>query len=59
MCHLRPVISLLIFSLDDLSIDVYGMLKSPTISVLLTISLFVCEYFLYTEVLLRWVHMYL
>ena len=47
MCHLRPVISLLIFSLDDVSIDVCGILKSPTIPVLLTISLLVCEYLSY------------
>ena len=39
MYHLR-LASLLIFHLDDLSIDVRGMLKSPTIIVLLSISPF-------------------
>ena len=33
-------VSLLIFCLDDLSIDESGILKSPTITVLLSISLF-------------------
>ena len=37
----RACISLLIFPLDDLTIDVSGVLKSPTITVVLLISLFI------------------
>ena len=37
---LKMCVSLLIFSFDDLSIGVTGVLKSPTIIVLLSISLF-------------------
>ena len=36
----KVCVSLLIFCLDDLSIDVSGVLKSPTIIVLLLISPF-------------------
>ena len=36
----RTSVALLIFCLDDLSIDVSGVLKSPTITVLLLISPF-------------------
>ena len=36
----KTCISLLIFCFDDLSIDVSGVLKSPAIIVLLSISLF-------------------
>jgi len=39
MYHLRHI-SLLIFCFDDLSIGVSGVLKSPTIIVLLSISPF-------------------
>ena len=39
LCHLRSIfVPLLIFCLDDLSIDVSGVLKFPTIIVLLSIS---------------------
>ena len=38
----KASIPLLPFDLDDLSIDMKGMLKSPTIIVLLSISPFVC-----------------
>ena len=38
---LKASVSLLIFCLDNLSIDVSGVLKSPTIIVLLSISPFV------------------
>ena len=37
ICHLRPV-SVLIFCLDDEFIDVCGVLKSPTIIALFSIS---------------------
>ena len=37
----KPYVSLLIFCFDDLSISVSGVLKSPTIIVLLSISPFV------------------
>lgn len=40
MCHLRHVFPLLIFSLDDLSIDIYQVSQSPTIIMLLFISSF-------------------
>ena len=36
----KTTVSLLIFCLDDLSIDVSGVLKSPPIIVLLSTSLF-------------------
>ena len=36
----RPIVSLLIFHLEDLSIGVNGVLKSPTMIVLLLISPF-------------------
>ena len=41
LCHLRLVFSLLIFCLDDLSIGVSEVLKSPTVIVLLLISSFI------------------
>ena len=40
MYHLRLVFSLLIFCFDDVSIGVSGVLKSPTVIVLLSISPF-------------------
>ena len=49
--------SLLIFCFDDLSIGVSGVLKSPTITVFLSISLLCLLVFvLCIEVLLCWVH---
>ena len=36
----KACVSLLIFRLDDLSIDIIGVLKCPTIIVLLSISFF-------------------
>ena len=51
-------VSLLIFCFDDLSIGVSGMLKSPTIIVLLSISPFMSVFVLCTEVLLCWVQRY-
>lgn len=38
MCSFRSYVSLLIFCLDDLSMDDNGTLKSPTIIILLSIS---------------------
>ena len=38
----KSCVCLLIFCFDDLSIGVSGVLKSPTILVLLSISLFMC-----------------
>ena len=59
MCHLSQV-SLLTFCLDILFIDVCGVLKSPTIIVLLSISpLYLLMFALCIEVLLCWVHKYL
>ena len=56
----KPYVSLLIFCFDDLSIGVSGVLNSPTIIVLLSISSFmsvnVC---LWTAMLLCWVPKYL
>jgi len=54
---LKTCVSLLIFCFDDLSIGVSGMLKSPTIIVLLSISPFmsVSVCFMYWGVLC-WVH---
>ena len=52
-------VSLLIFGFDDLSIGVSGMLKSPTIIVLLSISPFMSVSVFCIEVLLYWVHRYL
>ena len=43
-CHSRP---LLIFCLDDQSIDINGMLTFPVVLVLLSISPFICQYLLY------------
>ena len=55
----KTCVSLLIFCFDDLSIGVSGVLKSPTIIVLLSISPFMCVSVLCIEVLLCWVHRYL
>ena len=53
-------VSLLIFCFDNLSIGVSGVLKSPTIIVLLSISPFMSvRVVLCIEVLLCWVHRYL
>ena len=38
LCHVKAYVSLLIFSLDDLSIGISRVSKSPTIIVLLFIS---------------------
>ena len=51
----KTCVSLLIFCFDDLSIRVRGMLKSPTITVLLSISPFMP---VSVKVLLCWVHRY-
>ena len=57
--HLNFVFSLLIFCLVDLSIGVSGVLKSPTIIVLLLISPFyLLAFVLHIVVLLYWVHIY-
>ena len=40
LCHVKAYVSLLMFSLDDLSIGISRVLKSPTITVLLLISAF-------------------
>ena len=40
MCHLRLCVSLLIFFMDGLSIDVNVVLKFPTIFVFLSVSPF-------------------
>ena len=40
MCHLRPVFPYWFFCLDDLSTDIKRLLKSQTMTVLLSISLF-------------------
>ena len=56
----KACVSLLTFCLDDLSIGISGVLKSPTIIVLLFISLlWLLAFALYIEVLLYWVHVYL
>ena len=56
----KACISLLIFCLDDLSIDESGVLKSSTIIVLLSTSTFLMLAFaLHIEVFLCWVHTYL
>ena len=52
----KNCVSLLIFCFDDLSIGVSGVLKSPTIIVLLSISPFMSVFVLCIEVLLCWVH---
>ena len=55
----KTCVSLLIFCFDDLSIGVSGVLKSPTIIVLLSISPFgLLVFVLCIEVLLCWVHRY-
>ena len=55
----KTSVSLLIFCFDDLSIGVSGVLKSPTIIELLSISPFMSEFVLCIKVLLCWVHRYL
>ena len=56
----KACVSLLILCFDDLSIGVSGVLKSPTIIVLLSISPFMSvSVVLCIEVLLCWVHRYL
>jgi len=56
----KAYVSLLIFYFDDLSIGVSGVLKSPAIIVLLSISpLCLLVFVLCIEVLLCWVHRYL
>ena len=40
LCHVKAYVSLLIFSLDDVSIGISRVLKSPTITVLMLISAF-------------------
>ena len=56
----KACVSLFIFYLDDMSISVSGMLKLPTIIVLLLISPFMAVAFaLCIEVLLCWMHRYL
>ena len=52
----KTCVSLLVFCFDDLSIGVSGVLKSPTIIVLLSISPFMSVFVLCIEVLLCWVH---
>ena len=56
----KTCVSLLIFCFGDLSIGVSGVLKSPTIIVLLSISpLCLLMFVLRIEVFLCWVHRYL
>ena len=55
----KTCVSLLTFCFGDLSIGVSGVLKSPTITVLLSVSPFMSVFVLCTEVLLCWVHRYL
>ena len=56
----KACVSLFIFNLDDLSIGECGLLKSPTMIVLLSISPFMAVIFsLCIEVLLCWMHTYL
>ena len=45
----KTYVSLLIFCFDDLSIGVSGMLKSPTIIVLLLVSSFLSPFFCFTK----------
>ena len=54
----KTCVSLLIFYFDDLSIGVSGVLKSPTIIVLVSISLFMSVFVLYIEVLLCCMHQF-
>ena len=55
----KTCVSLLICCFDDLSIGVSGVLKSPTIIVLLSISPFMFISVLCFEMLLYWVHRFL
>ena len=56
----KACVSLFIFILDDLSIGESVVLKSPTIIVLLSISLlWLLAFALCIEVLLCWMHKYL
>lgn len=59
MFHLRPVFSCWLFFLDDLFIDVSQVLKSPSITVLLSISTFKSVNNLYILMLLIYMHMYI
>ena len=43
----KTCVSLMIFCLDDLSMDVSWMFKSPTFTVLLSVSLFMTIFALY------------
>ena len=54
----KVCVSVLILCFDDLSIGVTGVLKSPTIIVLLSISPFI-SVSVCIEVCLCWVHKYL
>ena len=49
VCHVKAYVSLLMFSLDDLSIGISRVLKSPTITVLLLIYDFmaICTFLMY------------
>ena len=56
----KTCVSLLIFCFDDLSIGVSGVLKTPTLIVLRSVSPFMSvSVVLCIEVLLCWVHRYL
>ena len=55
----KAYVTLLIICLNDLSIDVSEVSKSPTIIVLLLISPLMFVFALHNEVLLCWVHIYL
>ena len=57
----QTCVSLLIFCFDDLSIGVSGVLKSPTLIVLLSVFPFISVSILVLciEVLLCWVHRYI
>ena len=56
----KTCVSLLIFRFDDLSIRLSGVLKSPTMTVFISISpLCLLVFVLCIEVLLCWVHRYL
>ena len=56
----KASVYLLIFCFDDLSVGVTGMLTSPTVTVLLSISLLcLLVLALCIEVLLCWMHKYL
>ena len=48
MCYLRPMFPYWFFCLDNLPINISGVLKSPTIIVLLLISPFISDNLLFT-----------